>query len=51
MLTMQVYRYALDLTAVQERAVRAHAGAVRVAHVWALAQFKAVMGWSEMLKR
>jgi IS605 OrfB family transposase len=41
---MQAYRYALDLTAAQERAVLAHAGAARVAYNWALARVKAVMG-------
>ncbi|MEU8301618.1 IS607 family element RNA-guided endonuclease TnpB [Micromonospora sp. NPDC048909] len=39
---MQAYRYALDLTPRQERAVLAHAGAARVAHNWALARVKAV---------
>ncbi|MET8153005.1 IS607 family element RNA-guided endonuclease TnpB [Actinoplanes sp. NPDC049668] len=43
MKTIQAYRYALDLTAGQERAVLAHAGAARVAHNWALARVKAVM--------
>ncbi|WP_406036759.1 helix-turn-helix domain-containing protein [Micromonospora sp. NBC_00898] len=33
---VQAYRFALDLTARQERAVLAHAGAARVAHNWAL---------------
>jgi putative transposase len=42
--TIQAYRYALDLTAGQERDVLAHAGAARVAHNWALAKVKAVMG-------
>ncbi|MET7395949.1 IS607 family element RNA-guided endonuclease TnpB [Dactylosporangium sp. NPDC005572] len=43
MRTFQAYRFALDLTAVQERVVLAHAGAARVAHNWALARVKAVM--------
>ncbi|WP_433718842.1 IS607 family element RNA-guided endonuclease TnpB [Actinoplanes sp. CA-051413] len=43
MKTIQAYRFALDLTAAQERAVLAHAGAARVAHNWALARLKAVM--------
>ncbi|MEV4134985.1 IS607 family element RNA-guided endonuclease TnpB [Dactylosporangium sp. NPDC049742] len=43
MKTVQAYRYALDLTPHQERAVLAHAGAARVAHNWALARVKAVM--------
>jgi putative transposase len=41
--TVQAYRFALDLTATQERAVLAHAGAARVAHNWALAKVKAVL--------
>lgn len=41
---MQAYRFALDLTPRQERAVLAHAGAARVAHNRALARVKAVMG-------
>jgi putative transposase len=40
---IQAYRFALDLTPAQERAVLAHAGAARVAHNWALARVKAVM--------
>ncbi|MGC5020258.1 IS607 family element RNA-guided endonuclease TnpB [Micromonospora sp. DT47] len=43
MRTVQAYRFALDLTPAQERAVLAHAGAARVAHNWALARVKAVM--------
>ncbi|MGW5362632.1 helix-turn-helix domain-containing protein, partial [Actinopolymorpha pittospori] len=43
MKTLQAYRFALDLTPAQERAVLAHAGAARVAHNWALARVKAVM--------
>ncbi|MFG3421459.1 IS607 family element RNA-guided endonuclease TnpB [Micromonospora sp. NPDC048063] len=43
MKTVQAYRYAIDLTPAQERAVLAHAGAARVAHNWALARVKAVM--------
>lgn len=44
MKTLQAYRFALDLTARQERAVLSHAGAARVAHNWVLARVKAVMG-------
>ncbi|OKI87722.1 IS607 family element RNA-guided endonuclease TnpB [Micromonospora sp. CB01531] len=40
---MQAYRYALDLTPCQERAVLANAGAARVAYNWALARVKAIM--------
>ncbi|MGI5176468.1 IS607 family element RNA-guided endonuclease TnpB [Dactylosporangium sp. CA-152071] len=43
MKTIQAYRFALDLTPAQERAVLAHAGAARVAHNWALARVKAMM--------
>ncbi|MDG4767601.1 IS607 family element RNA-guided endonuclease TnpB [Solwaraspora sp. WMMD406] len=43
MKTIQAYRFALDLTPGQERAVLGHAGAARVAHNWALARVKAVM--------
>jgi putative transposase len=42
--TIQAYRFTLDLTPAQERAVLAHAGAARVAYNWALARVKAVMG-------
>ncbi|MFC7484775.1 helix-turn-helix domain-containing protein [Luedemannella flava] len=38
MKVVQAYRFALDLTPTQERAVLAHAGAARVAHNWALAR-------------
>ncbi|MGI5239110.1 IS607 family element RNA-guided endonuclease TnpB [Dactylosporangium sp. CA-139066] len=43
MKTIQAYRFALDLTPAQQRALLAHAGAARVAHNWALAWVKAVM--------
>lgn len=43
MKTIQAYRFALDLTPAQQRAVLAHAGAARVAHNWALARVKAVI--------
>src|SRR5918994_1845041 len=41
--TIQAYRFALDLTPAKERAVLAHAGAARVAHNWALARVRAVL--------
>ncbi|MFG3702942.1 IS607 family element RNA-guided endonuclease TnpB, partial [Micromonospora sp. NPDC047620] len=44
MKAIQAYRFALDLTPCQERAVLAHAGAARVAYNWGLARVKAVMG-------
>ncbi|MGA3565793.1 helix-turn-helix domain-containing protein, partial [Melissospora conviva] len=43
MKTIQAYRFALDLTRTQERAVLGHAGAARKAHNWVLARVKAVM--------
>ena len=43
-IVIQAYRFALDLTPVQERAVRGHAGAARMAYNWGLARVKAVMG-------
>jgi IS605 OrfB family transposase len=43
MKAVQAYRFALDVTPSQERALLAHAGAARVAHNWALARVKAVM--------
>ncbi|MFU8874601.1 IS607 family element RNA-guided endonuclease TnpB, partial [Micromonospora sp. SL4-19] len=43
MKVVQAYRYALDLTPAQERAVLTQAGAARVAYNWALARVKAVM--------
>ena len=43
MRTVQAYRFALDLTPGQQRAVLAHAGAARFAFNWALERVKAVM--------
>ncbi|MFC4998209.1 IS607 family element RNA-guided endonuclease TnpB [Dactylosporangium cerinum] len=43
MQTVQAYRFALDLTPAQERALLAHAGAARVAFNWSLARVKAVL--------
>ena len=40
---MQAYRFALDLTPAEERAVLSHCGAARVAFNWSLARVKAVM--------
>lgn len=39
----QAYRFALDPTAVQERALRSHAGGARRAHSTMLALVKAVL--------
>jgi putative transposase len=39
----QAYRFALDLSPAQERAVLGHAGAARKAYNWALGRIKAVM--------
>ncbi|WP_327004177.1 IS607 family element RNA-guided endonuclease TnpB [Dactylosporangium sp. NBC_01737] len=44
---VQAYRFALDLTPVQERAVLSHAGAARKAFNWSLARVKAVLGQRE----
>ncbi|WP_319462945.1 IS607 family element RNA-guided endonuclease TnpB [Micromonospora sp. RTP1Z1] len=40
---MQAYRFALDVTPGQERALLAHAGAARLAYNWSLARVKAVL--------
>jgi putative transposase len=40
--TLLAYRFALDPTPAQERALRSHAGAARVAFNWGLARVKAV---------
>jgi putative transposase len=45
--TLQAYRFALDPTPAQERDMRSHCGAARVAFNWGLAQVKAVMGQRE----
>lgn len=42
-MTLIAYRFTLDPTPAQERALRSHAGAVRVAFNWGLARVKAVM--------
>ena len=42
-MTLLAYRFALDPTPVQERALRSHAGAARVAFNWGLARVKAVL--------
>lgn len=42
-MTLLAYRFAMDPTPTQERALRSHAGAARVAFNWGLAWVKAVM--------
>ena len=42
-MTLLAYRFALDPTPAQERALRSHAGAARVAFNWGLARVKAVL--------
>ncbi len=42
-MTLLAYRFAVDPTPRQERALRSHAGAARVAFNWGLARVKAVM--------
>jgi putative transposase len=46
-MTMLAYRYALDPTPAQERALRSHAGAARVAFNWGLARVKANLAQRE----
>ncbi|MGN9776931.1 helix-turn-helix domain-containing protein [Micromonospora sp. H33] len=40
---IQAYRFALDLSPTQQRALAGHAGAARTAHNWALERVKAVL--------
>ncbi len=42
-MTLLAYRFALDPVPAQERALRSHAGAARVAFNWGLARVKAIM--------
>jgi hypothetical protein len=46
-MTMLAYRYALDPAPAQERALRSHAGAARVAFNWGLARVKASLAQRE----
>jgi putative transposase len=46
-MTLLAYRYALDPTPMQERALRSHAGAARVAFNWGLARVKANLAQRE----
>lgn len=46
-MTLQAYRFALDPTPAQDRLLRSHCGAARVAFNWGLAHVKAVMGQRE----
>jgi len=48
--TLLAYRFALDPTPAQERALRSHCGAARVAFNWGLAQVKANLGQREAEK-
>jgi putative transposase len=48
--TLLAYRFALDPTPAQERALRSHAGAARVAFNWGLARVKANLGQREAEK-
>jgi hypothetical protein len=45
--TLLAYRFALDPTPAQDRLLRSHCGAARVAFNWGLAHVKAVMGQRE----
>lgn len=49
-MTLLAYRYALDPTPAQERALRSHAGAARVAFNWGLARVKANLDQREAEK-
>ncbi|MCW2932836.1 MAG: hypothetical protein JWM19_3798 [Actinomycetia bacterium] len=49
-MTLLAYRFALNLTPAQERALRSHAGAARVAFNWGLARVKANLGQREAEK-
>jgi IS605 OrfB family transposase len=49
-MTVLAYRFALDPTPAQERALRSHAGAARVAFNWGLARVKANLGQREAEK-
>ena len=46
-MTLLVYRFALDPRPAQDRLLRSHCGAARVAFNWGLAHVKAVMGQRE----
>jgi IS605 OrfB family transposase len=49
-MTILAYRFALDPTPAQERALKSHAGAARVAFNWGLARVKANLGQREAEK-
>jgi IS605 OrfB family transposase len=49
-MTVLAYRFALDATPAQERALRSHAGAARVAFNWGLARVRANLGQREAEK-
>jgi putative transposase len=49
-MTVVAYRFALDPSPAQERALRSHAGAARVAFNWGLARVKANLGQREAEK-
>jgi putative transposase len=49
-MTLLAYRFALDPTPAQERSLRSHAGAARVAFNWGLARVKANLGQREAEK-
>jgi len=46
-MTLLAYRFVLDPTPAQERALRSHAGAARAAFNWGLARVKAILGQRE----
>jgi Helix-turn-helix domain len=49
-MTLLAYRFALDPTPAQERALRSNAGAARVAFNWGLARVRANLGQREAEK-
>jgi len=49
-MTVLAYRFALDPAPAQERALRSHAGAARVAFNWGLGRVKANLGQREAEK-
>jgi len=50
-MTLLAYRFALNPTPAQERALRSHAGAARVAFNWGLARVKANLGQREAKRK
>lgn len=49
-MTLQVYRFALDPTSAQDRALRSHCGGARFAFNWGLSRVRANLGQREAEK-